>query len=231
VTRRANARIAGVLFLAYIATGIGSMMVYNRATAGAEGTAAVLESIAAHPTLVRLTVVLTLFMFVYAVGLGVTLYALTRDQDPDLALTALLCRAAEGIVGAASASETLRLVALAATSAAAAGVDAAATQALGGLMLGEGGWSGNISAACFAIGSTIFCWLFIKARSIPVALAWLGFAGSALLVVAIPLQIAGFLTGMVNYLVWIPMALFEVVLAFWLIIKGVKEPGNSRQPA
>jgi len=32
--------------------------------------------------------------------LAVTLYALTREQDPDLALIALCCRAGEGVMAA-----------------------------------------------------------------------------------------------------------------------------------
>jgi hypothetical protein len=59
---------------------------------------------------------------------------------------------------------------------------------------------------------------------IPVALAWLGVVGSALAVAILPLQLAGLITGPITQLVWIPVALFEITLAFWLIIKGVAVP-------
>jgi hypothetical protein len=83
MTRKTNARLAGFMFLLYIVTGITSMVLFGQATSGAEGTAAKLAGIARHAMLVRLTVVLTLLTFVYAVVLGVTLYALTRDEDRD----------------------------------------------------------------------------------------------------------------------------------------------------
>lgn len=216
MTRTTSARLAGFLFLFYIATGITSMVLFGHATSGAHGTAATLASIAQHPTSVRLTVLLTLLTFVDAVVLAVALYALTRDQDPHLAVLALCCRVSEGVIGAISAVTTLGLLSLATASRAAAGPDA-----LGALLLKQGGWTGGIAAFCFALGSTFYCYLFLRARSIPVSLAWLGVLASLILVVALPLQLAGFLSGTVTSLVWIPMVLFEVPLGLWLLIKGV----------
>ena len=46
MTRTTNARFAGFMFLFYIATGITSLVLFNQATSGAEGTAAKLASIA-----------------------------------------------------------------------------------------------------------------------------------------------------------------------------------------
>jgi hypothetical protein len=44
---------------------------------------------------------------------------------------------------------------------------------------------------------------------------------SVLLVVSLPLQLAGFFGGPFFNLVWLPMFVFEVTIAFWLLIKGV----------
>jgi hypothetical protein len=170
---------------------------------------------------------LTLCGFVSAVALGVTLYALTRDEDRDLALLALCCRVTEGVNAVAGAGATLRLLAAATASTAAAAPDAAAVNALGGLMLNQGGWTGNISAICFVMGSTLFSYLFLRARSIPAPLAWLGVIASVLLLVALPLGLLGFIE--VPFLMWIPMLVFEVAFALWLIIKGVKPP-NRQSP-
>lgn len=220
MTRTANARLAGFMLLLYIVTGIASMVLFRQATS-AEGTAATLASIAQHATTVRLTILLTLLTFAIAVVLAVALYALTRDQDPDLAVMALCFRASEGVIAAVSTVRTLGLLSIATASTAAAGADAAAANALGALLLKQGGWTGLIAATCFAVGSTLYSYLFLRARSIPVPLAWLGVLASVLLVVALPLQLAGFLGRPVTWFVWIPMLVFEVALALWLIIKGV----------
>ena len=103
-------------------------------------------------------------------------------------------------------------------------------QALGTLLLKMGGWTGLISGTCFAVGSTLFSYLFLRARSIPVSLAWLGLVASVLLVVALPLQLAGFIEGAAINFVWIPMLVFEVPLGLWLLVKGVGTPPTRQSP-
>jgi hypothetical protein len=77
MTISTNARLAGIAYLAYIALGIGGMVI------GSAGAGAV-------------TGVLTSFC---AIVLGVTLYAITRSQDRDLAALAMLCRVVEAVPG------------------------------------------------------------------------------------------------------------------------------------
>jgi hypothetical protein len=225
MTLKTNARLAGGSFLLYIATGITSMVLFNRATSGAEGTAAVIASIGEHDSLVRVTVLLNLLCAAYALILGVTLHALTRDRDPDLALLGMAFRFAEGIVITVSTGRTLGLLWLATGDARTAIADTAAANALGAYLLKVGGL-GDLAAICFAVGSLFFCCVFLRARSIPVALAWLGLISSVLWVVVLPLQLAGLLPEVpyLLYVVYIPMAVFEVALALWLIVKGVRLP-------
>jgi hypothetical protein len=88
------------------------------------------------------------------------------------------------------------------------------------------------SAIFFAVGSLLFSWLLLRGRMIPVPLAWLGVLASALLVVILPLQLAGLFggtmswSGSVTWLVWMPMLVYEVALALWLLVKGAAEPGT-----
>ncbi len=166
MTRTANARLAGFTFLFYIVAGITSLALADRA---------------------HVRDVLSVFTSLSALVLGVTLYAITRDEDPDLALLALTCRVIEAIPG------------------------------------GEG-----VSATFFAVGSTLFAWLLLRGRMIPVALAWLGVVASVQLVVTLLVQRAGLLAGnnwssSVTWLLWLPMLVFELALAAWLLIKGVAE--------
>ena len=166
MARTTNARLAGVTFILYMASGMASM--------GLRG----------QP---NVTAMLTLIMSFAALVLGVTLFAITRGVDADLALLALVCRVVEGIPG----HET--------------------------------------SAIYFAVGSTIFSWLLLRGRIVPVALAWLGVFASILLTVILPLQRIGVLgaTGWSSsaaWIMWLPMLVFELALALWLLTKGVREP-------
>jgi hypothetical protein len=162
------ARVAGFAFILYIVAGIASL-----ALAGQE----------------HVTDVLGLLTSLSALVLGVTLYMITREQGPALAMLALTCRVIEAVPGEA--------------------------------------------AFFFSVASTIFCWLLLSGRMIPVALAWLGIGASVLLVVILPLQTAGLLGGAmswsasITWLVWMPMLVFELVLALWLIIKGVAMPQSQ----
>jgi Domain of unknown function (DUF4386) len=219
MTRMTNARIAGFTFLFYIAAGISSLVLFGGATSG-EGVAAKLAGIAQHAADVRITVVLALLQCFSALVLAVTLYAITREQDPDLAMLALTCRVGEGVIAAIGIPRTLGLLWLA-TAAAASVPDTAAAHALGAFLL-----RGNVAltATFFAVGSTLFSYLLLRGRMIPIPLAWVGIVASVLLVVGLPLQLAGFLRGPATSLMWLPMLGFEVPLALWLLLKGVAMP-------
>jgi len=164
-------RVAGLTFLFYIIAGITSMALGSQSAAA--GLLSLLQSFS-------------------ALALGVTLYALTREQGPVLALFALACRVAEAI------------------------------------QAGE-------SAIYFSVGSLCFAWLLLRGRLIPNWLAGLGVLASALLAVVLPLQLAGWLGGSMSWassltwLIWLPMLIFEVTLALWLIVKGIDlaSPGTD----
>ena len=219
MTHTTNARIAGGAYLAYIAVAFPSMILFNRATSGA-GIAAKLVMLAQHASDVHLAVVLSFAGCFAALVLAVTLYAITREQDPDLAMLALTCRVAEGVSGAVSIPATLGLLWLATASGAEA-PNTAVAQTLGAYLLQE---NALVPATFFAVGSTLFSWLLLRGRMIPVPLAWLGVVASVLVVVCLPLQLAGVLRGPATSLMWLPMAAFEIPLGLWLLIKGVRRP-------
>ena len=171
MTLATNARIAGITSLVYLAAGLTAL------GAGRSPLANTME----------------LFTSLSAVVLGVTLYAITRDQDRDLALLALACRAIEAVPG-------------------------------------------NEGFFFFAVGNTVFCWLLLKGRLIPVPMASLGLLGSALLLITLPLQRAGLLTAVdfltrATWLTWLPLFVFEVALGVWLIVRGVAAPAATRAQA
>ena len=227
MTRTSNARIAGFTYLAYIALGLPSMLLFDRAANG-DGTAAKLASIAEHATDMRVAIVLSLITCFAAIVLGVTLYAITREVDSDLAMVALACRVGEGILAAVFVLTKLELLWLG-TAAGPNAPDPATAQALGGLLFtGTRGWNLVFSATFFAVGSTLFSWLLLRGRIIPVVLAWVGLVASALLVVCLPLQLAGLIGEPITSLMWLPMLAFEVPLGFWLLIKGARVPAGTQ---
>jgi uncharacterized protein DUF4386 len=233
MTRTTNARLAGFTFLFYIAVGITTLALSGRATRGA-GIAAKFASIAEHQTEMRIVVLLLILACFSALVLAVTLYAITRDQDRDLAMLALICRVAEGLTGVLMPG-TLMLLWLA-TAYGPGAPEKASAEALGTFLLRLE--ASSPAAMFFAVGSTLFSWLLLRGRLVPVPLAALGVVASVLLAVVLPLQLAGFLGHSVNnffsaltWLVWLPMLLFEVTLAVWLIAKGVAPAATASRRA
>lgn len=223
MTRRTSATIAGVTYLTYIAAAFPSMVLFSRATRG-DAAPAQLASIAPHVAEMRLTILLGALSAFCAVVLAVTLYSITRDEDRDLALLGFACRLGEGLVGFVPFT-TLGLLWLA-TGTGQSAPDAASAGTLATFLLKVGAWQTTSAALLFAVGSTIFCFLLLRGRMIPMALAWLGVIGSGLLVFTLPLQLAE-LTGPPPGLIWIPIAVFEITVALWFIIKGVAPARNG----
>jgi Domain of unknown function (DUF4386) len=171
MTRTIAARLAGFTFLFYIVVGISSM-------AGAfRGPAAELATYAQNAS---------------AVILALTLFVVTRVEQPVVAALGMICRLAEGALGSA--------------------LD------LTGITLSR---PTLVDATLFAIGSTFFCWLLLSGHMLPRALAWTGVVASVILVVGLPLQLGGLLGAPLTMLMWMPMLAFEVPGGLWLLVKGV----------
>ena len=207
MTSTTNARTAGVAFIVYFAAVMAQV-------AGARDP--------------HFRIILTLIGQFSALVLAVTLYALTRGYDRDLAMLGLVCRTAEGIIGA-----TLLPVSLAFGATAAVGVSAstvAATSDLTSLLVSVRDWNTVVSSLFFAVGSTAFTWVMLRGRIIPVGLAWLGVVASALMVVALTLQLAGVVQGRVVAITSLPIVFFELPLGVWLIVKGVSASTPEGRP-
>ena len=224
MSRRAAARLAGLAFLLYIAVGILTLVLSSRAMAG-HGVEAKLASVAQHMLDLRIAVLFVLFTSFCALVLGVTLWGLTREQDPVLAMLALACRVCEGLAGALGVQRTMGLLWLAGPDA----PDAATARTLGTWLL-EGQVSG-VAAIFFSVGSVLFAWLLLRGRMIPAPLAWLGVVASAAAVVVLPLEFVDLFPGRWIWYVWLPLAAYEIPLALWLLFKGAAAPVPNGAPA
>ena len=224
MSHRAAARLAGLAFLLYIAVGILTLVLSTRAMAG-HGVEAKLASVAQHMPDLRIAVLFVLFTSFCALVLGVTLWGLTREQDPVLAMLALTCRVCEGLAGALGVQRTMGLLWLAGPDA----PDAATARTLGTWLL-EGQVSG-VAAIFFSVGSVLFAWLLLRGRMIPAPLAWLGVVASAAAVVVLPLEFVDLFPGRWIWYVWLPLAAYEIPLALWLLFKGAAAPVPNGAPA
>ncbi|HEX4639232.1 MAG TPA: DUF4386 domain-containing protein [Chthoniobacterales bacterium] len=215
MTQVHNARLAGFAFLFYIFAGICGMIAFDAATSGNTPVAR-LASITAHSPFMSLSIICSVLTILCAIALAVTLFALTREEDVDLARLAMSCRLLEAAINTAP---LLALVALAHLAKDALAQESSVT-AVATLLLKAQTWSTPIAATMFAIGSAIFCALFLRSRLIPTWMAKLGFIASVLLIVAEPLEAVGLTKGFFAAIVWLPMLAFEVPFGVWLLRSG-----------
>ncbi|HEY2798314.1 MAG TPA: DUF4386 domain-containing protein [Thermoanaerobaculia bacterium] len=223
MTLRTNSRVAGIAFLLYIAAAMSGMMLGGSASAG-DTPAAKLASLAAHAGQARLGLILEMVGCFCAFVLAVTLWAITRDEDPDVALLAAVFRVGEGVAGAVTLDAAAERIWLATKG---GGLDATIRNTLAAVDFGAPQAMG-IGATCFAVGSTLFAWLLLRGRIVPVPLAWIGVVGSLAAVVVLPLRQVGFIGGPLTNIVWLPLLVFEVWLALWLIVRGAAAPSRRR---
>jgi hypothetical protein len=137
MTRTTNARIAGFTYLFYAAIGICSELLMHQAR-GVDGDAAELARIGQYATNVRLTILITLLECLSALVLAVTLYGITRDEDHELAMLALVCRVAESVLGTLRIPNYLGLLWLAKAGVGTGVPDVATTNALRAFLLMPG---------------------------------------------------------------------------------------------
>jgi hypothetical protein len=215
VTQRNDARLAGVLYLSYIALNMASAILFGRAAAGADIVQR-LANIQRMIAEVRVSILLDLLQILCAVGLAVTLYRLTSGVDRTVATIAMLFRAGEGLLGASYIGGQVRLMHLAA-----AVPDHSATAALFGSYIFNRP-DAEFSEFCFVVGGFLFAYLLLRGRLIPSSLAWIGVISIGAQAVCVPLQIAGFIHESIVDRIWLLIMCYEIPLGLWLIARGIK---------
>src|SRR5690348_14701727 len=146
MTVRTTARTAGMTFLVYIAAGVTLMAV---------------------PVGPVPRAFLSFVVAFSALTLGVTLWGITREEDPELALLAMACRVSEGIIGAMFLSSQYAVRA-----------GGAASETARAFLRAAGALNVTVTAMFFAVGSTLFACLLLRGRFVPSSLAWLGVVAS-----------------------------------------------------
>jgi hypothetical protein len=227
MTRAVVARVAGATFLVYIAVRVASSVLFE-GSIGSGVAASRLASVAAHTGDLRIATVLALANCVCALVMGVSLYFYTRRSHPELSTFVLVCRTGEAVLFGMYALGIIAVVFIASASTQASrDVDATLVMAI----IRSTRHATLVASFFFAVGSTAFAWILMRARLAPGSLAALGLFGSLLPAVTMPLQIIGALRGFPTQVLWILLFLFEIALGVWLLASGGREPEVSPSPS
>jgi hypothetical protein len=182
-----------------------------------------LTRIAANQGRLALGALLVLVMGFALAMIPVVMYPIFKRYNEVLAVGTVVFRGAlETVAYMASAGTWLVLLELSREPAAVASAGAPHVQTLTGLLVATPGsvvtW---LTAIVFSLGALMFYYLFYRSRLVPRWLSVWGLVGAAL-------YLAAPLVDMFGHgfeVLMAPLAVAEIVLAVWLIVKGLAAPG------
>lgn len=214
------ARITGILFIvATVASILGSIF-----TGSIVGAPDYLVQIAANKNLIIVGAFLAFVAAAGSAGIAISLYPVLRKYNEGLALGSVGFRLIEGVFYIVGILGLLSLLSLS-QEYVGVGPQAASTfQTLGTLISAIRVWAGFVlGVIAFCLGAAMYYYVMYRARLVPRWLSVWGLTGLALLFSMVLLISFGESTsgpsGM-QVLLAIPLALQEMVLGVWLIVKG-----------
>src|SRR5437868_6848816 len=186
--------------------------------------AATAQNIVAHQTQFRITVVCFLTYSLGVIVLLSALYVILKPVNPGLALVGALSRLVFALLWLLSPLNLLGALRLLSNASYLQVFEPDRLQALAKLHLGASFDDYYVGLPFFGLAATICAWLWLKSNYIPRGLALYGVISSAWCVFcAFVYLIFPHFNKIVND--WwfdFPMAVFELVVSFWLLIKGLK---------
>jgi Domain of unknown function (DUF4386) len=168
-----------------------------------------------------------LFLFVNMaaiVGIAAMLFPVMRPHGEGLALWYVGFRILEAAAFVVGAVSVLSLISVSEASIVAAGPSAPVYEGIRSMALAANSWAGKLATVAFISGAIVLYTLLYRSRLVPRFIAVWGLVAVALLIVANLLAVdvtAGFQPAA---LLFAPIALNELFLAGWLIVRGFKAP-------
>jgi len=222
-TYRKTAIIVGVLFIIGTVAGILSVVL----TGPILGDPDYLIKVAANENQIIMGALLVLIMGFPLAMVPVMLFPILKKHNEVLALGSVVFRGVlEAVMYIAIVINSLFLLMLSQEYVKASAPEASYFQTLGALLLGADGYLNDILGIVFPIGALMLYYLFYQSKLIPRWLSAWGFLG------AIP-YLASFLLGMFGFelgILVLPLAVQEMVMAVWLIVKGFNPAAVAPEP-
>ena len=225
------AKVAGFMFLfSLIGPLLNWTFVLSRLVV-AENAIATGNNIMANEFQSRLGITIELIMAVGLIVLALALYVILKPINRTLALLALLLKSVEATLVAAIVLVSLIALQVLSGDAYLSILTPEELQASVGFVLNQHTALYAIPMVFLGLDMMIFSYLFYKSMYIPRALASFGIVSFALIFVhALMFMLAPqYATMPINQIVFFaPSGLFEIIIGFWLLSKGLKIEQTNR---
>jgi hypothetical protein len=212
---RPNAVIPGVLFIVATVAALAAATVEPVLS-----DTDYLTKVAANASQVAGGALFFLIAAFTSVGIAISLYPVLKTWNAGLALGSVVFRTMEAVMYIAAVVSLLSLMTLSQRFAHAGAADLAAFQAMGDSLRSMREHATLAAVFAFSPGAFMYYYLFFQSRLIPRWLSGWGIAASVLMLAACLLALFSdrYVTGYA--LLILPIAVQEMVLAVWLIVKG-----------
>lgn len=211
----------GVLFIIATAAGVLSAILVSPIIAGSD----FLEKISASTDSLLISGFSNLVMAICVVAIAVVIFPVLKRANLTLAIGFITVRVIEGVLIIIGTLAMLSLAPISTDYVQVAPGENAAISALGTLMLGMMAQAFAIGTKIiFSLSALILYYLLFTSKLLPRFLTIWGFAGGVLLLVSGVLDVSGVKIEGLEPILVAPIALNEMVMAVWLIIRGFSTP-------
>jgi hypothetical protein len=155
-----------------------------------------------------------------SVGIAISLYPVLKERNAGLALGAVVFRTLEAAFYMVAVVSLLSLTSLGQQFTTAGSADRTSLQAIGNALLSVRDHATLLGVFSFSLGAFMYYYLFFQSRLIPRWLSGWGIVATILMMAACVLSLFSDSPVTGYALLILPIALQEMVLAVWLIIKG-----------
>jgi hypothetical protein len=181
-----------------------------------------MTNIANNAVQMRASIVFTMITAIGIVMIGVLMYVILKEQNRNIAIVAMGLYLLEAGILAASRIPAFALLRISQESVIAGHPDY--LQALGNLFYESAEFGDWLHMLPFALGATMFYYLFYKSGFIPRALSLWGLIAASLALIGTPLVLLGYDVPMIVFLPNLP---FELTIGVWLMVKGIRDDSET----
>ncbi|HHB83077.1 MAG TPA: DUF4386 domain-containing protein [Devosia sp.] len=211
----------GIFFILATAMGVASGILLGPLLGGPD----YLLSMSENSSTAMLSTFLNLIMAGAVIAIAIAIYPIINRTNETLAAGYLAARTSEGILLAISGVAWLGLASMGAEFIQAGQPESSHFQTLADLLVSSSTATFTFGAnITFGVTALMLNYFFIKTNLVPRIISIWGFVGGALILILGSMKILGLPISSIEVAFTVPIALNEMVLAIWLIVKGFSSP-------
>jgi hypothetical protein len=225
---RLTAITVGVLFILATALPIVSVPIFGPLLTGPD----YLANVAANAGIYTFAVALIVAMAGAVVAIAVAFYPVLKRTGRALAIGYVAARTIEGTLALVATAVWLGLLQWGRAFVLAGMPAESHFQSIGDLMFYAADTTFTLGTEIvFGVSAVILGYLLIRSRIVPLWLSGWGLIGGALLFVSGALNLNGISVPVWEAILTLPIAIQEMVLALWLIVRGFSAPAGAAVPS